>query len=699
MRVIVDRPGDDELCTGSLVRDDLVLTAKHCFEFYKFGLKRRVDDPKKVTLSIGATRANGRVASDARAVARGAKFFTSSADMRLIQIDPVQGIAPLRIASTNESGLWAKDRRLAVYGWGTIEDGTISPELRVASATVLDAKLKSSSFRGRMKISTVNRRESGDSGGPLVSYTNGSPVQVGVLEAKVLGGPGTVAVRVGGASEHKWLSDLIKKEPRRAEPPRRAPQPSPPEPAAPQPSLPGPGAPPPFGAPPSPPGPGAPPPPPSNRPPVANFSVNRVTGGGNRVGLDGRASTDPDGSVSDWRWSVAGAPVGQGARTEVALGEATTNASITLTVTDDRGATASTTRNIATGNRAPVITGISPAPGTIVGSNTPRLDVAATDDDGEPLQRSYRITGPSTDVSSGWVGGEWTVPPYKLDPGTRYEWSVSVRDPRGATATRSSSLRVAMLPTATELVSLSTGDGYWQVTSDGGIFTYNKAPFYGSVPGLNIRVTNIIGMARTPDDKGYWIVGRDGGVFAFGNAPFAGSLGGQNINNIVGMAPTKDGRGYWLVGSDGGVFSFGTARFYGSMGGKPLNAPVQRIAPTASGNGYWLVARDGGIFSFGDAAFYGSMGGQPLNAPIIDIDVAPDGAGYWLTAEDGGVFTFGSAPFFGSLASRPLNGYITSMAPTPNGDGYWLNGCDGGIFTFGNAAFYGSNPTKHCRGT
>ena len=82
-------------------------------------------------------------------------------------------------------------------------------------------------------------------------------------------------------------------------------------------------------------------------------------------------------------------------------------------------------------------------------------------------------------------------------------------------------------------------------------------------------------MARTADNGGYWLVGSDGGVFAFGNAPFVGSLPGLGVrvNNIVGMAPTKDGRGYWLVARDGGIFSFGDAPFYGSLGGQRLNAP------------------------------------------------------------------------------------------------------------------------------
>ena len=72
----------------------------------------------------------------------------------------------------------------------------------------------------------------------------------------------------------------------------------------------------------------------------------------------------------------------------------------------------------------------------------------------------------------------------------------------------------------------------------------------------------------TPDGKGYWLVASDGGIFTYGDARFFGSTGGIHLNQpIVGMAATPDGKGYWLVASDGGIFAYGDARFYGSTGG------------------------------------------------------------------------------------------------------------------------------------
>jgi hypothetical protein len=75
-------------------------------------------------------------------------------------------------------------------------------------------------------------------------------------------------------------------------------------------------------------------------------------------------------------------------------------------------------------------------------------------------------------------------------------------------------------------------------------------------------------MAATPDGKGYWLVASDGGIFAYGDARFWGSAGNIQLNRpIVGMAAAPGDLGYWLVASDGGIFAYGDAGYYGSRGG------------------------------------------------------------------------------------------------------------------------------------
>jgi N-acetylmuramoyl-L-alanine amidase len=76
-------------------------------------------------------------------------------------------------------------------------------------------------------------------------------------------------------------------------------------------------------------------------------------------------------------------------------------------------------------------------------------------------------------------------------------------------------------------------------------------------------------LATTPSGDGYWIVGSDGGVFSYGDAGFHGSMGGHALNApIVGITATPTGRGYWLIAQDGGIFAFGDAPFLGAPTGQ-----------------------------------------------------------------------------------------------------------------------------------
>ena len=92
----------------------------------------------------------------------------------------------------------------------------------------------------------------------------------------------------------------------------------------------------------------------------------------------------------------------------------------------------------------------------------------------------------------------------------------------------------------------------------------------------------VVGMGQTPDGLGYWLVASDGGIFNYGDANFYGSTGSIVLNKpVVGMAASPSGLGYWLVASDGGVFNYGDAPFEGSAGSLHLNAPVVGMAGLA----------------------------------------------------------------------------------------------------------------------
>ena len=274
--------------------------------------------------------------------------------------------------------------------------------------------------------------------------------------------------------------------------------------------------------------------------------------------------------------------------------------------------------------------------------------------------------------------------------------TVVLRGSSGSVTVTGDALRIALGLKSSwfNVVGSASGglNGYWVLASDGGIFSFGKAVYHGSMTGQPLNKP-IVAMAATPTGNGYWLVASDGGIFSYGDAVFHGSTGGiALVKPIVGITPTPSGKGYWLVASDGGIFSFGDAagRFYGSMGGKPLNKPIVGMTRTSTGNGYWMVASDGGIFSFGDAAnrFYGSTGGMALARPIIGMQALPNDSGYWLFGQDGGIFAF-NAPYYGSLPERQIVGTAVGVRRTATGKGYEIAMSNGDVEPFGDAPDFG----------
>ena len=196
------------------------------------------------------------------------------------------------------------------------------------------------------------------------------------------------------------------------------------------------------------------------------------------------------------------------------------------------------------------------------------------------------------------------------------------------------------LAARTATATQGPSDDFWLATPVGSVYAFG-VPTLGA-PGAPLN-RPIVGASATGDQQGYWLVASDGGVFSYGDAVFYGSTGNLHLNRpIVGLTATPDGNGYWLVASDGGVFSFGDAGFHGSTGNLHLNPPIVGMAPTPDGQGYWLVASDGGVFSFGDAAFHGSTAGTPGD-PVERLVPTASGQGYWVVQQSGTATPFGDA--------------------------------------------------------
>jgi uncharacterized protein (DUF1501 family) len=190
----------------------------------------------------------------------------------------------------------------------------------------------------------------------------------------------------------------------------------------------------------------------------------------------------------------------------------------------------------------------------------------------------------------------------------------------------------------------ASNSGYWLAGPLGSLKAFGAATKFSPFPRPALP---IVSGAGGPGGQGLWLCATDGGIFSFGSARFYGSCGGIRLNKpIVGMAATPAGKGYWLVASDGGIFAFGDARFYGSTGSMTLNKPITGMAATPGGKGYWLVASDGGIFAFGDARFYGS---SPSLGNVCSIARTRTGRGYWIADRTGAVVAFGDAPALGRV--------------------------------------------------
>jgi hypothetical protein len=221
--------------------------------------------------------------------------------------------------------------------------------------------------------------------------------------------------------------------------------------------------------------------------------------------------------------------------------------------------------------------------------------------------------------------------------------------------------------------SAGTGTtGYWLVASDGGIFAFDTG-YFGSVPGLGLNPAGsgfpnslnapIVGMVHSNSGNGYFLVASDGGVFAFGDATFAGSCPGIGgcAGAAVAVVPDASGNGYWVVTTTGNVYAFGDAGYFGAPG--PQASPITSAAATEPGaGGYYDLDAAGDVFAYGDAKMFGSLppGATSITDPATAIFVTDDGAGYWVVTAQGKVYPFGDAPPQGDMSATHLNGSIVA---------------------------------------
>ncbi|MGD9795051.1 MAG: putative Ig domain-containing protein [Acidimicrobiia bacterium] len=105
------------------------------------------------------------------------------------------------------------------------------------------------------------------------------------------------------------------------------------------------------------------------------------------------------------------------------------------------------------------------------------------------------------------------------------------------------------------LVPDPDGVGYWLIAGDGGVFSFD-APFRGSMGGTTLNGP-VVGMVSF--GNGYLQVGSDGGIFTFTDLPFFGSLGGQSLPaSIVSVAAFSYENSSATVSGSFGAVTVGT---------------------------------------------------------------------------------------------------------------------------------------------
>ena len=219
-------------------------------------------------------------------------------------------------------------------------------------------------------------------------------------------------------------------------------------------------------------------------PPTAAFThtVNGLV-----ASLDATSSTDADGQVVSYSWDFGdGSPAGSGATTTHTFATGGDHA-VTLTVTDDDGATASVTRTVTTEapNQAPVA-----AFTHAVDNRTVSVTSTSTDSDGSIVSYTWSW-GDGTPTSTGATASHTYA-----SAGSRTV-TLTVTDDDGASSSTTATVVTTDPPSATlasDAFARSAASG-WGSAPVGGAWTVNSAANF-SVSGDTGKVVHAAGSTR-----------------------------------------------------------------------------------------------------------------------------------------------------------------------------------------------------------
>ena len=163
-----------------------------------------------------------------------------------------------------------------------------------------------------------------------------------------------------------------------------------------------------------------------NRAPAANAGVDQTANHAQTVTLDGVGSTDPEGGLLSYAWSVGGVQIATGANPSVGPFEVGIH-TVTLTVTDDKGAIATDSMIVTVVNEVPVANAGPDQTVTFRGKNASvTVDgSASTDPEGGALSYFWTLAGQTV--------GTGAIVQLDLAKGV-YSFTLTVTDDHGASA-------------------------------------------------------------------------------------------------------------------------------------------------------------------------------------------------------------------------------------------------------------------------
>src|SRR5271165_3828191 len=311
---------------------------------------------------------------------------------------------------------------------------------------------------------------------------------------------------------------------------------------------------------------------------------------------------------------------------------------VDVSVTSPLGTSAASSNDQFTFTAGPIVGDVNPTSGPPGGGTTVHLS-------GVAFTGATQVYFGGTPADSFTVDSDTSitaVSPAGTDPPV----DITVKTPKGLS-----------IPSSADQFNYVTPQGYWEVGSDGGLFAFGGAQYYGSMGGqpLNAPIT---AMAATPDGGGYWLNGADGGLFAFGDAPFSGAA-----SSSTPAAPVMD---MAAVGSGGGpapAHRSSSPAPGAVIHDNPLPPTVTSVSPNAGPltGGHFVVVKGTGFNNSLVYVAFGNIQGSYTQVLVVnntELIVSPP------TSPTGGTVDVTVQNFNGTSATSPADQYTFTNLPT-----------------------------------